>query len=173
MKLIRKGKQLNLIFWSHVCLMMTEITKEQIFHRLYPSFNLFTSNVLVANDKLWSKTNLSLLWIKLLKNEHSFRMFIWNLNSIIFHQNHHKTVKNIQHSHTSVYVECQNSYIYTWHYYSIWGFQFLLQAKIWMDFYKKFRKLQLFEINTIKTKAWCPPQKSRKPINQYTINTRI
>lgn len=33
MKLIRKGKQLNLIFWSHVCLMMTEITKEQIFHR--------------------------------------------------------------------------------------------------------------------------------------------
>lgn len=171
MKLIRKGKQLNLIFWSHVCLMMTEITKEQIFHRLYPRFNRFSCKWL--NDKLWSKTNLSLLWIKLLKNEHSFRMFIRNLNSIIFHQNHHKTVKNIQHSHTSVYVECKNSYIYTWHYYPIWGFQFLLQAKIWMDFYEKFRKLQLFEINTIKTKAWCPPQKSRKPINQYTINTRI
>lgn len=103
--------------------------------------------------------------LKLLKNEHSFRMFLRNLNSIIFHQNHHKTVKNIQHSHNSVYVKCKKQiYIYM-----PWGF--LLHAKIWMDFYEKFRKLQLFEINTIKTKAWCPPQKSHKPINQYTINT--
>lgn len=42
---------------------------------------------------------------------------------------------------------------------------FYCMPKFEWIFYEKFHKWQLFEINTIKTKAWCPPQKSCKPIN--------
>lgn len=99
-----------------------------------------------------AKIHLSLLWVKLKKKkEHSFRTFIRNSNSLIFNLNHHKTVKKIQDS-----ILCMlnvKTVIYTGHYITIKVLSFYCMPYSEWIFYEKFRKLQLFEINTIKTKA--------------------